>query len=93
LETASNQLAPWSKKPVLSKLVLAVNEAAIAKNVIALAHSLGLGVIAEGVETQGQRDFLAASNCHDYQGYYFSRPLPIEQFEEYASSKGLLRRV
>jgi diguanylate cyclase (GGDEF)-like protein/PAS domain S-box-containing protein len=69
------------------------NEAAIAKTIVALAHSLGLGVIAEGVETQGQRDFLAASNCHDYQGYYFSRPLPIEQFEEYASSKGLLRRV
>ena len=62
------------------------NEAAIAKTIIALAQSLGLGVIAEGVETQGQRDFLAASNCHDYQGYFFSRPLPIGQFETYASS-------
>ena len=57
------------------------NEAAIAKTIIALARSLGLGVIAEGVETQGQRDFLAASDCNDYQGYFFSRPLPPEEFE------------
>jgi EAL domain-containing protein (putative c-di-GMP-specific phosphodiesterase class I) len=40
-----------------------------------------LGVIAEGVETLGQRDFLAAANCHDYQGYFFSKPLPLEDFE------------
>jgi diguanylate cyclase (GGDEF)-like protein/PAS domain S-box-containing protein len=65
-------------------ILLDPNEAAIAKTVIALAHSLGLGVIAEGVETQGQRDFLAASNCDDYQGYFFSRPVPIDQFEAYA---------
>jgi diguanylate cyclase (GGDEF)-like protein len=62
------------------------NEAAIAKTIIALAHSLGLGVIAEGVESKGQRDFLAASNCHDYQGYFFSRPLPVDQFEKFASA-------
>jgi EAL domain-containing protein (putative c-di-GMP-specific phosphodiesterase class I) len=59
------------------------NEAAIAKTIIALAQSLGLGVIAEGVETQEQRDFLAASHCEDYQGYYFSRPLPVDDFECY----------
>lgn len=55
--------------------------AAIAKTVIALAQGLGLGVIAEGVETSDQRDFLAASGCHAYQGYFFSRPLPLEGFE------------
>ena len=43
------------------------------------------GVIAEGVETEAQRDFLAAAGCHAYQGYYFCRPLPIEGFEEFAA--------
>ena len=60
------------------------NDAAIARTIVALAQSLGLGVIAEGVETQTQRDFLASSGCHAYQGYFFSRPLPIDGFEAYA---------
>ena len=59
------------------------NDAAIARTILALGHSLGLGVIAEGVETEAQRDFLANSGCSAYQGYYFCRPLPIERFEEY----------
>ncbi|MEZ0600977.1 EAL domain-containing protein [Paraburkholderia sp. IW21] len=57
------------------------NDAVIAKAIVTLAQSLGLGVIAEGVETAAQRDFLAAAGCHAYQGYYFCRPLPIEGFE------------
>ena len=60
------------------------NDAAIAKTIIALGQSLGLGVIAEGVETKAQRDFLASNGCLAYQGYFFSRPLPIEGFEEFA---------
>ena len=60
------------------------NDAAIARTVVALAQNLGLGVIAEGVETEKQRDFLADCGCQAYQGYYFSRPLPIEDFEAYA---------
>jgi diguanylate cyclase (GGDEF)-like protein/PAS domain S-box-containing protein len=60
------------------------NDAAIAKTIVGLAQSLGFGVIAEGVETEGQRDFLEIAGCHAYQGYFFSRPLPVQQFENYA---------
>jgi EAL domain-containing protein (putative c-di-GMP-specific phosphodiesterase class I) len=62
------------------------NDAAIAKTIVALAQSLGLGVIAEGVETQAQKDFLARNDCHAYQGYFFSRPVPLTEFEAYAVS-------
>ena len=57
------------------------NDAAISKMVIALAESLGLTVIAEGVEIQAQKDFLASRGCYTYQGYLFSRPLPLHKFE------------
>lgn len=60
------------------------NDAAIAKMIVALANSLGLTVIAEGVETEAQRDFLASLGCYNYQGYLFSRPVPIQDFEAYA---------
>ena len=57
------------------------NDAAIARMVIALASSLELAVIAEGVETEAQRDCLAAMGCPTYQGYLFSRPVPVAEFE------------
>jgi diguanylate cyclase (GGDEF)-like protein/PAS domain S-box-containing protein len=60
------------------------NDASIARTIIALAQNLGLAAVAEGVETAEQRDFLEKSGCHAYQGYFFSRPLPVEDFEEFA---------
>jgi diguanylate cyclase (GGDEF)-like protein/PAS domain S-box-containing protein len=62
------------------------NDAAIAKMVVALAESMGLAVIAEGVEEEAQKDFLAHLGCHAYQGYFFSRPVPIAEFEVLAQA-------
>jgi EAL domain-containing protein (putative c-di-GMP-specific phosphodiesterase class I) len=59
------------------------NDAAIAHMVIELGQNLGFSVIAEGVETQGQCDFLKQNGCHLFQGYLFSRPIPLPQFTEY----------
>ena len=59
------------------------DDAAIARTIVALAHSLGMGVIAEGVETEEQLLFLASHGCHAYQGYLFSRPLPLADFEKF----------
>ncbi len=59
------------------------NDAAIARMVVVLAESLGLSVIAEGVEVEAQRELLAQLGCHAYQGYLFSRPLPLEEFEAF----------
>jgi len=60
------------------------SDASIVRAIITLAQSLGLGVIAEGVETKTHCDFLARAGCHAYQGYYFSRPLSLDDFEAFA---------
>jgi len=62
------------------------NDAVMVKTIIDLAHNFRLNVIAEGVETQSQLEFLKQNNCMSYQGYLFSKPVPIVQFE------GLLRQ-
>ena len=61
------------------------NDAVIATAIVALANSLGLAVIAEMVETEEQREFLARRGCSTYQGYYFGRPGPLADFEHYAA--------
>jgi diguanylate cyclase (GGDEF)-like protein/PAS domain S-box-containing protein len=58
------------------------SDKAIARAVIALGHNLGMEVLAEGVETQEQADFLAAAGCDVFQGYFYGRPLNAGQFQE-----------
>ena len=57
------------------------NDAAIVRAILAMSWSLGLNVIAEGVETQAQRDFLHRNGCMAFQGYYFWKPMPIDQWD------------
>jgi diguanylate cyclase (GGDEF)-like protein/PAS domain S-box-containing protein len=57
------------------------NDQVIARSIVMLGQSLGLEVIAEGVETAAQKDFLASKGCQLYQGYHFCRPLALEAFE------------
>jgi diguanylate cyclase (GGDEF)-like protein/PAS domain S-box-containing protein len=62
------------------------DDAAIAITIITMAHTLGLKVVAEGVETEQQLNFLREHLCDAMQGYYFSKPLPPEQFEDLLKS-------
>ncbi len=61
---------------------------ALSEAIIVMAHKLGLKVIAEGVETEGQRNLLAAAGCDYAQGYLFSRPLPPAEFEKLMIAQG-----
>jgi EAL domain-containing protein (putative c-di-GMP-specific phosphodiesterase class I) len=54
---------------------------AIAQSIISLSRAMGLSTIAEGVETEGQRLHLARIGCHAFQGFLFSGPVPLEEFE------------
>ena len=62
-------------------LMTRADDASIVQAIISLAHSLRLKVVAEGVETPEQLDFLSSIGCDEYQGYHFSAPLPAADFE------------
>ena len=58
-----------------------ISSAAIAQAIIALGRAMDMSVMAEGVETYEQREFLVDMGCHAFQGYLISRPVPVEEFE------------
>ena len=58
-------------------------DAAVVDTIISMSHYLGMEVIAEGVETKEELDFLQMRGCPNYQGYYFSRPLPVDDFDKW----------
>ncbi|WP_087974136.1 EAL domain-containing protein [Oceanobacillus rekensis] len=66
----------------VSEIVEDNNDAIIVKAIITLAHNLNLNVIAEGVETQAQVDFLKTYHCNIAQGYFFSKPIPAREIEQ-----------
>jgi EAL domain-containing protein (putative c-di-GMP-specific phosphodiesterase class I) len=59
------------------------SDAVIAQTIVTMGRSLGLNVIAEGVETEAQHAFLESHGCHAYQGFLFSRPVPVDEFEQF----------
>lgn len=60
---------------------LNIDNQSIIKTIIQLAYSMGLSVVAEGVETAEQELFLIENDCHELQGYHYSKPMPLEHFE------------
>lgn len=58
---------------------------AVAKTILSLGHGLGIDVVAEGVETEGQRKFLEESGCNSIQGFLVNRPLPADEFAAWAA--------
>ncbi|MGA3081935.1 MAG: PAS domain S-box protein [Terracidiphilus sp.] len=64
-------------------MMVDVTSGAIAQTIISLGRAMDLSVMAEGVETEEQRGFLAGLGCHSFQGFLFSRPLPLPEFEAF----------
>jgi diguanylate cyclase (GGDEF)-like protein/PAS domain S-box-containing protein len=73
----------------VGKITDDAGDAAIVRSLIAMAHNLGLEVIAEGVETAEQAEFLIHQKCEEAQGYLYAKPLPAAEFEAYLRSRPL----
>jgi EAL domain-containing protein (putative c-di-GMP-specific phosphodiesterase class I) len=71
----------------VSDMTVSLDDAAIVEAIIAMARSLGVYVVAEGVETAEQSKFLQARKCDGMQGYYFSKPLPVDQLLQILANK------
>jgi diguanylate cyclase (GGDEF)-like protein/PAS domain S-box-containing protein len=67
----------------VAESVTNAKDAAVVRATVAMGQGLGMMVIAEGVETLAQRDFLAGQGCHNYQGYFFGRPAPVQELERF----------
>ena len=73
----------------VGKITDDAGDAAIVRSLIAMAHNLGLQVIAEGVETDAQAAFLLNERCEEAQGYLYAKPLPAADFEAYLRTRQL----
>jgi EAL domain-containing protein (putative c-di-GMP-specific phosphodiesterase class I) len=73
----------------VAKISEDAQDAAIVRSLIAMAHNLGLGIIAEGVETAAQAAFLLNEQCEEAQGFLYAKPLPAAAFESYLKTKQL----
>ncbi|MBG6072312.1 MULTISPECIES: bifunctional diguanylate cyclase/phosphodiesterase [unclassified Polaromonas] len=80
-------------KSFVAEVLTDRTDAAISRTIITLAHSLNLEVVAEGVETQAQQDFLVAQGCDQFQGFLFSQPLPLVELEAYLMEPGTQRKT
>lgn len=69
-------------KSFVDELPASHRDGMVAQTIVAMGRGLELDVIAEGVETSEQRDYLAAQGCHAFQGYLFGKPQPVERFEQ-----------
>jgi diguanylate cyclase (GGDEF)-like protein len=76
-------------KAFISEIDTNEDDSAIVSAIIALAKQLKLGIVAEGIETQAQKDFLITLDCSRAQGFYYNRPMPVKDFVELCSDKNI----